>query len=196
MIRVHFFHKDTGVLHPSHFISSDPALVALNTPADHEPIDTTKIDGIDHMSQRVDLEKLHADDDAAATEWAARKDERKLSAMIARQAHPRAKSTPAAPPAPDVDPPPPRAKATADHLVDYQPPQPSDVHEWNATSKRWQLTAAAQSRANDRVLASQMIQRLEVASLRPQREMSLGMDGAKARLQSIDDEIAQWRAKL
>ena len=38
-----------------------------------------------------------------------------------------------------------RVDLATKQVVDYQPPQPDADHEWNASSKRWVLNAAAQA---------------------------------------------------
>lgn len=81
-------------------------------------------------------------------------------------------------------------------IVDYQPPAPSDQHEWNAVSRRWQLNAAAQDKANRARFARGRIARLENDMLRPLREKALQLPGADERLQAIDDEIKALRADL
>lgn len=81
-------------------------------------------------------------------------------------------------------------------LVDYQPPQPSPDHEWSADQKRWQLSTAAQQRLIARELALARIAVLEASQHRAIRESALAYDGAKARLQAIDDEIVKLRVTL
>jgi hypothetical protein len=46
-----FYHKDTGVLHDTQIMVSDDAMVALNTPTDHVPIEGQ----FDSLSQRIDI---------------------------------------------------------------------------------------------------------------------------------------------
>lgn len=90
-----------------------------------------------------------------------------------------------------------RVDLAAGIVVDYQPPQPSADHEWNADIRRWQLTAAAQAKADAREAALARIAFLEGApSRRAAREHALGYDGALARLKTIDDEIIALRQKL
>jgi hypothetical protein len=78
---------------------------------------------------------------------------------------------------------------TTGAVVDYQPPQPSADHEWSASMKRWQLTAAAQAKA-----AAAEATRARHAELISQqhddvRRAVLGDAAAKARLQAIEVEI-------
>jgi len=81
-------------------------------------------------------------------------------------------------------------------VVDYQPPAPSADHEWNATSKRWQLTAAVQAKARARQTALAQIAVLEASGVRAARELALNQAGALDRLQAIDAAIAKLRADL
>jgi hypothetical protein len=84
-------------------------------------------------------------------------------------------------------------------VVDYQPPAPSaDEHEWNATTKRWQLTAAAIERRGRREAALAQITALEGRTLRAMRELlcSPGDMAAQARLHSLEDQIRALRQEL
>lgn len=190
MKRYHFYHEETGVIAGGALVLNQPdgheETAQKNAPPGHAPIEGV----FDHLAQRVDVDKLAADDSDAATAWAARRDERKTAHLLRTQADPSAVKPAFA------DPPPPRLRPTAAHIVDYQPPQPSTDHEWNKDVRRWQLTKAASIRQNEQASARAMIAKCETAALRPQRELALGIDGAKDRLQAIDNEIAQWRAKL
>ena len=47
-----FYHKDTGLFHGRHLMTSDPKLIASNTPADYIAIEG---DHFDAISQRVDV---------------------------------------------------------------------------------------------------------------------------------------------
>jgi hypothetical protein len=81
-------------------------------------------------------------------------------------------------------------------IVDQLPPAPSPDHEWSSASRRWQLKAdvVARQRAHRDALAR--IRQLEVKGMRALREHALGKPGAKHRLQSIDQQIAQLRQLL
>jgi len=86
-------------------------------------------------------------------------------------------------------------------LVDWQPPQPSEHHEWNASTKRLQLSAAEQGRISRQATARMQVGFLERhAQPRAQRELllaiatKLGVDAS--RLQAIETEIAQLRPDL
>lgn len=88
-------------------------------------------------------------------------------------------------------------------IVDYQPPPPSDDHEWIPELKRYRLkpdVAAAQQR---RAVAVNQIERLELASLRSLRELRVAeVDGkprpadAAAKLKQIEAEIEALRPDL
>jgi hypothetical protein len=81
-------------------------------------------------------------------------------------------------------------------IVDYQPARPSSDHEWNATARRWQLSAkAAQDEADD-AIARDAIARLEQSQLRSMREALLGDAQAKTRIADIDQQIVKLRVKL
>jgi hypothetical protein len=95
------------------------------------------------------------------------------------------------------EPSPPLFVATAAHVVDYQPPAPSPDHEWNPTSKRWELSAAA--------LVAQEVRRAaltKIAALTDQqhdlvRRLILAPDeGTRTQLRALDVEIDGLRAGL
>ena len=84
-------------------------------------------------------------------------------------------------------------------VVDYEPPQPSADHEWNATKKRWVLSDEAQERATARNHALYRIAQLESQQARAIREHMLsgkatspGLD----RLLAIENEITTLRKDL
>jgi len=79
--------------------------------------------------------------------------------------------------------------ATAAHLVDYQPPQPSADHEWNASTKRWQLSAAAQAAAAASAAARARKAELIESQHDLVRRAVLGDMDAKRQLTAIEDEI-------
>jgi hypothetical protein len=81
-------------------------------------------------------------------------------------------------------------------VVDYQPPQPSPDHEWNASTKRWQPSAAAQARVDGRRAALARIAALEAGQPRTVREAALGHAGALDRLAAVDAVISALRAAL
>ncbi|HEY1723951.1 MAG TPA: hypothetical protein VGF89_00905 [Steroidobacteraceae bacterium] len=89
-------------------------------------------------------------------------------------------------------------------VVDYQPPAPSNDHEWNADTKRWQLKTAAQALLDSRQRATWAIRSLEASQPRCLRELALalhrndagGAAAAAVRLQGLDDQIAKHRETL
>jgi len=84
----------------------------------------------------------------------------------------------------------------APRVVDYQPPQPSSDHEWNAQAKRWQIRPEMTERQQRRDAALAEIAQLEAFQARPLREAVLGLPGATERLKALDDQIAALRAQL
>jgi hypothetical protein len=83
-------------------------------------------------------------------------------------------------------------------VVDYQPPQPDDKHEWDASSKRWRKrpeVAIAEARSQ---AALARIVELERAQLRPMRELAIDANNAEAkrRLAEIEREIVKLRTEL
>lgn len=84
-----------------------------------------------------------------------------------------------------------RVEISTGQIVDYQPPQPSQDHEWNPETKRWQLCAAAERRQSALV----QIAALEATQPRAIREALLGRGGLD-RLREIDDQIAALRKLL
>ncbi len=89
-----------------------------------------------------------------------------------------------------------RVDTISGEVVNYQPPQPSLDHEWDDTTKRWQLNAAAAQRLAERSNALTQIPTLEAKQHRAMREYALGIAGAAERLSSIENQIAALRAKL
>jgi hypothetical protein len=89
-----------------------------------------------------------------------------------------------------------RVDVATGEILDYQPPSPSTDHEWNAESKRWQLSAAATDRAQRRTAAAARIAALEVSQHRLVREVLLGRVSGLAKLQLLDDEISSLRSQV
>lgn len=89
-----------------------------------------------------------------------------------------------------------RVDVETGEVVDYQPPQPSLSHEWDATTRRWRLTDAAKQAELRRAVAQARINQIESKQMRALREMALGKEGAAARLARMDDEIAALRPDL
>lgn len=85
-------------------------------------------------------------------------------------------------------------------VVDYQPPQPSAEHEWNADTKRWALNVAAQAKLDARHSALAQIGALEGGQHRKVREAVLAIADAShpavAPLQALDAQIAALRKDL
>jgi hypothetical protein len=84
-------------------------------------------------------------------------------------------------------------KLTLHKVIEYQPPAPSADHEWNAETKRWQLSAAVMARQQGRTDALAAIAVLEAQCIRPMRELALGFPGAQERVAAIDSQIAELR---
>lgn len=86
-------------------------------------------------------------------------------------------------------------------VIDYKPAQPSEHHEWNASTRRWQLHAAAAGRIAARATALHQIAQLELASSRAMRELALSItpeatSAALDRLRALDSKIAELRKDL
>lgn len=81
-------------------------------------------------------------------------------------------------------------------VVDYQPPAPSGDHVWNPATKRWVLSTSAQQKVTARTAALARIAQLEAAQPRALRELALGYENAKARVEAIDAEITSLRKEL
>ncbi|MBX5462033.1 MAG: hypothetical protein IRZ28_13210 [Steroidobacteraceae bacterium] len=83
-------------------------------------------------------------------------------------------------------------------VVDWQPPQPSADHEWNSETRRWVKRVEVIASEVKRAQARAQIEALEVKQMRPLRELLVDPNdtGARARLQSIDAEIAALRRDL
>lgn len=75
-------------------------------------------------------------------------------------------------------------------VVDYIPPQPSPDHEWNANSKRWNLSVAAMAKITARAAAAARIATLVDSQHTWIRKHALGDPAAIQHLREIDDEIA------
>lgn len=85
-------------------------------------------------------------------------------------------------------------------LVDWQPPQPSADHEWNAEARRWQKRADVVAAESAAIQAQAAIDVAELGSLRAIREALLETlpqnSPARTRLEEFDEAIAAERAKL
>jgi hypothetical protein len=85
---------------------------------------------------------------------------------------------------------------TTGKVVDYQPPQPSDDHEWNHVIKRWQLNHAALERVH-----MFYEKRLRLSALSEQlpeliAAVVLEKKDAKEKLQNASNEIELLRRDL
>ena len=78
-------------------------------------------------------------------------------------------------------------------VVDYQPPQPSIDHEWNAEVKRWQLTATASVKQQARVAADAQIAALIASQHDAVRAAILGEPTALQCLKDIHYQIELLR---
>jgi len=83
-------------------------------------------------------------------------------------------------------------------IVAYRPPQPSNDHEWNAESLRWELPAGVRARKYAHMSAIAQMAALELTSLRPLREIALGInvDAARNKLEEINAQIITLRKDL
>lgn len=91
-----------------------------------------------------------------------------------------------------------RVNPETGEVIDYQPPQPSEEHEWNADIKRWVLKSSIIARNQRRVAAKSSIEQLEAKQMRAMRELALDPNNepAKNRIAAIDAEIADLRKDL
>lgn len=89
-------------------------------------------------------------------------------------------------------------KATLAAIVDYQPLQSSVDDEWDAETKRWRLTSAAQERNSLDLKARADIERLQASQHRPIRELALDPTNqdARDRIAEIDKQISALRPNL
>lgn len=85
-------------------------------------------------------------------------------------------------------------------LVEYQPPAPDADHEWNAQTRRWQLSSDAAGRIQRKRAAQDAIEVLERQQARAMREHAIGRGGTaaqlKKRLEDIDDQITALRSQI
>jgi hypothetical protein len=65
-------------------------------------------------------------------------------------------------------------------VVDYQPPQPDEFHEWNDETKRWQLTAQRVQDIQEDALARLQMDDLDRRTMRVLLEDKLGIKPTKA----------------
>lgn len=87
-------------------------------------------------------------------------------------------------------------------VVDYQPPQPDNDHEWRENvvngRPRWVKKPEVVAVERRAAAAQLEIERLELAQHRPLRELTLDPqnEAAKRRVQEIEDAIAAKRLQL
>jgi hypothetical protein len=81
-------------------------------------------------------------------------------------------------------------------LVDYQPPQPSDAHEWETAVRRWRLNPEVAAAQEARRAARAQLHAVEQSQGRAIREAVLGQPGALERLRALDEQIEKLRALL
>ena len=88
-----------------------------------------------------------------------------------------------------------RVDMTTNTVVDYQPPQPSPEHQWDGTTKRWVLCAAAVERQNATRTAQARLVELDKLERPLLRRLVLDQTDTEARaaLTAIDTEIAELK---
>jgi hypothetical protein len=89
-----------------------------------------------------------------------------------------------------------RVDIATGEVIDYQPPQPSADHEWNADRKRWTVKPHIEAAQQARTDALVAISRLETQALRAMREALLGQTSAFGRLAILDAQIAELRKNI
>lgn len=187
MRRYHWYESGTGRLSGRTYadnIGDDAqhaAAVEANKPPAHDPVEGV----FDHLSQRVDVERLAREDDAAATAWAEHCDELVMRHIVGGEALKK-------------PPPPPRSTATAAHVIDYIPPQPDPTHEWNAETKRWELAKVLQELQRARSQALARIRELQDGQHTYIRRLALNPVNTAARLalEQIESEVSALQALL
>lgn len=83
-------------------------------------------------------------------------------------------------------------------IIDYLPPPPSVIHEWNDKTRRWEIPLAVRERQSARAAALARIAALEVSQARPLRDLVRDPANVEARnrLDAIDAEITALRSNL
>lgn len=89
-----------------------------------------------------------------------------------------------------------RVDLATGQIVRYQPPAPSEGHEWNPATNSWQLNAGVHDGQARRNAVMSRIHALEVSQGRALREATLGDASAVQRLKEIDDAIKALRREL
>lgn len=83
-------------------------------------------------------------------------------------------------------------------VVDYKPPQPSADHEWNCTTKRWQISEAEKGRRADIRQAQERLDRIESTQHRLMRKLILdsGDSASREQLSALDTEATRLEALI
>lgn len=174
---------DTGQI-VSHYVGSLRSL-AQNIPEGHASIEGR----YDPLSQKVDVARIEADRAAAL---AKHNEEVEAARATFKPSEDATTVTVLAEPVFDFTPGP-------NHVVDWQPPQPNDDHEWHVPTKRWILKEAVVRAQHEHMMAQEKIDRAEAMSLRALREglLSILPEGEiKSRIKAMDDQIAAQRPKI
>lgn len=79
------------------------------------------------------------------------------------------------------------------HVVDWQPPPPSENHEWNAKTRRWHLTATAAALADADLSSRAALADIDRRSIRRLRELFADSD---PRLGALEAEAISARFRL
>jgi len=87
-----------------------------------------------------------------------------------------------------------RVDVATGQVIDYQPEQPSNDHEWDAQVKRWRLNPEMAAAAEARRTTLAKIRELEAGQARAVREAVL--TGDPTRLAAIEAQIAELRRQL
>lgn len=84
-----------------------------------------------------------------------------------------------------------RIDIASGQVVDYQPPQPSDEHEWHVETRRWRLNIAATAERDAACAARLRITALANTERHLMRRLVLDPSDSEARhaLAAIDDEL-------
>ena len=86
-----------------------------------------------------------------------------------------------------------RRDSETGEVVDWQPPRPSDDHDWDTTERRWKVRQSILERAQRRANAVERIAELERRQHRRVRELLAASDPT---LRQLDEEIATLRAEI
>lgn len=88
-------------------------------------------------------------------------------------------------------------------IIDHQPQAPDSFHEWNAETKRWQLTAEREQQIAEDAAARRQLEELDRKAVRAIIEDRLGMkpsvsdkDAGAMTIAEIQAAQAKWRLKL